>query len=146
MQRRQNNDQGYHNNFYGNDERMAWVLFSIVIIYLITNTPRIILNFYEFTTIDHFREDSKSFCYYLPPWVVILTSISMVLITLNSSINFFIYCVCNTSFRQQCKEYWDWFRLNLTGSSAENQQVEEAVEVLELNGVKPIAQPENSIV
>ena len=32
---------------------------------------------------------------------MLLTSVSLVLMTINSSVNFFIYCFANTTFRQE---------------------------------------------
>ena len=118
--RRQNRpgSNGGGNNTSANEEsRMALVLFSIIILYFITNTPRIILNFYEFFTIDTFRENKDNFCYLLPTWVMIMTSISLVLITFNSSINFFIYCVCNTIFQQQFVKHWKLFKSKICPQS-----------------------------
>jgi hypothetical protein len=48
----------------------------------------------------HFRlsiRDPK--CFHLPLWVVLLTSVSLILMIINSSVNFFIYCVFNSTFR-----------------------------------------------
>ena len=69
-----------------------------------SNTPRLILNFYEFFINEAFQESSKpnpTGCFYLPHWVLVTTSVSLVLITSNASTNFFIYCFVNTAFREE---------------------------------------------
>ena len=69
---------------------------------IVSNTPRLILNFYEFFINEAFQESSKpSGCFYLPHWVLVTTSVSLVLITSNASTNFFIYCFVNTAFREE---------------------------------------------
>ena len=40
-------------------------------------------------------------CFYLPLWIRILQNISILCLILNASINFFIYCVFNSSFRAE---------------------------------------------
>ena len=40
-------------------------------------------------------------CFYLPLWIKILQNISLLCLILNSSTNFFIYCVFNSSFRAE---------------------------------------------
>ena len=53
------------------------------------------MNFYEFFSIDAFRKnrDNEASCNLLPLWVMVMTSVSLLLMTINSSINFFIYCL-----------------------------------------------------
>ena len=75
---------------------------------IVSNTPRLILNFYEFFINEAFQEASNpstSNCFPLPHWVLVTTSISLVLITSNASTNFFIYCFVNTAFREEFQRY-----------------------------------------
>jgi Na+(H+)/acetate symporter ActP len=97
-------DNNNANNNYNEEKRCAIVLFVIVTMFFVCNVPRIVLNFYEFFTIEDFREDNE--CYVLPLWVMVMTSVSVVLMTINSSVNFFIYCLVNTKFREELKSRW----------------------------------------
>ena len=82
---------------------------------LASNTPRLVLNFYEFFNIKAFRKSAETDdCFPLPPWVLVTTSINLVLITSNASTNFFIYCFVNTTFRGELSQYWKKF-LKRTG-------------------------------
>ena len=42
----------------------------------------------------------KNACFRLPSWVLVMTSVSALLITLNSSLNFIIYCAMCRNFRE----------------------------------------------
>ena len=78
------------------------MIYHLYYYFLVSNTPRLILNFYEFFINEAFQESSKpSGCFYLPHWVLVTTSVSLVLITSNASTNFFIYCFVNTAFREE---------------------------------------------
>ena len=79
----------------------AAVLFSIVVLFLVCNVPRIVLNCYEVFTVELFRENIENDCYRLPLWVMLVTLLSLFLMIFNASINFFVYCLINTTFRQE---------------------------------------------
>jgi hypothetical protein len=69
------------------------------------------LNFYEFFSIDAFRKnrDNETSCNLLPLWVMVMTSVSLLLMAINSSINFFIYCLVMTlpeSKYRVCQGLW----------------------------------------
>lgn len=102
-------DEGHHQSLTGEDRRMAIVLFSIVVLYMVCNTPRLILNFYEFFSIDLFRRN-PNLCFRMPTWVEVMTSVNLVIITFNSSVNYFIYCACNTTFREEQSARWAAFK------------------------------------
>ena len=48
------------------DTRMALILMFIVVTYMITNTPRMILNAYEFTINDFWQANRQNDCYMHP--------------------------------------------------------------------------------
>lgn len=81
------------------ENRQALVLFFIVILFLVCNLPRIILNCYEVFIIT--KIDDQDPCFTLPAWVLIINLVNLVLMVTNSSINFFVYCFVNTTFRRQ---------------------------------------------
>ena len=92
--------------------------------FIVSNTPRLILNFYEFFINEAFQEASNpstSNCFPLPHWVLVTTSISLVLITSNASTNFFIYCFVNTAFREELHRYGRMNKMSILKSSTSNE-------------------------
>ena len=101
------------------ESRKAQVLFVIVIIFVVCNVPRIILNMEELSAIAPSywnsynpisRENSseqafKTFdaikCYSAPFWAHILRSVSNLLLTLNASVGCFVYCMICSRFRKE---------------------------------------------
>ena len=79
------NNSSEHEN---EDRKNAIVLFGIVVIFLVSNIPRILLNAYEFFVLS-------SECIIVPFWVFVMTSINGLCLTFNSSFNFFVYCFVN---------------------------------------------------
>lgn len=109
LRRRRNvmgpNATAAHQQQLNEDNRQALVLFSIVIIFLISNVPRIALNLHEVFTIEQYKEDVSHGCIHLPFWVLLSGTVSQLLMVVNSSINFFIYCVMSALFREV---FWDY--------------------------------------
>ena len=83
------------------ERNCAIVLFCIVAIFLICNIPRITLNMNE----SFYIERIDDVCYQKPLWVDIFFSINPLLLQLNSSINFFIYCLANPGFRMELTKF-----------------------------------------
>ena len=101
------------------ESRKAQVLFGIVIIFVVCNVPRTILNMEELSAIapsywkslnpiskeDSPDQASKTFdaikCYSAPFWAHILRSISKLLLTLNASVGCFVYCMICSRFRHE---------------------------------------------
>lgn len=94
----------YHNT-------QAAVLFFIVVAFLVCNVPRIVLNCYEVFTVESFRANVDNECYRLPMWVMTTTLLSLLLMIVNSSINFFVYCLVNATFRQELLNRWPWCKV-----------------------------------
>ncbi len=69
--------------------------------FLICNVPRVVLNVYELLTVGRMRDDA---CFTLPAWVSATAVLSYVLIATNSSVNFFLYCLVNPTFRAEFLE------------------------------------------
>jgi len=117
------------------------VLFGIVVIFVASNVPRIFLNFYEFFTIEKMKED----CYAIPTWVMIMTSVSVTLMVLNSSINFFIYCLVNQDFRvelqSQIRDKW----MKLKSTKRRRNSVHATTEDVELKTMVTKSQETNVI-
>nr|XP_040583812.1 FMRFamide receptor-like [Lepeophtheirus salmonis] len=83
------------------ENRAAIVLFFIVVMFLICSLPRVILNLYEVLKLNMLRAVVSNKCYTLPLWVDLLSSVSIALLVINSSINFFVYCFVNRTFRNE---------------------------------------------
>ena len=79
------------------------MLFAIVILFIISHTPRIILNVEELVTLDNKMTAKKEGCVWLQFWTLILIPVSHFLLQINSGINLFIYCFFNTFFREALK-------------------------------------------
>merc|ERR1712224_1036398 len=75
------------------------VLFAIVILFLLFHILRILLNIEEFLSLLKMNQAEKENCKWLPFWTMIAVPVSHTLLQINSSINLFIYCFCNKSFR-----------------------------------------------
>ena len=81
------------------DNRQALVLFGIVVIFFVSNVPRILLNLHEVFTIDDYKEELSKGCTNLPLWVLLSGNFSQLFMVANSSLNFFIYCFMSSVFR-----------------------------------------------
>ena len=88
-----------------NQRTQTIILFVIVIIFVLCHFLRIILNVEElilhWTT---FRDLSSQCRYAHSYWYYISTPISETLLKINSSVNFFVYCFFNQSFRKVINE------------------------------------------
>ena len=87
------------------DTATTTLLFSIVIVFLICHSPKVVLNIYEGTRIF---EDTSTWIW--PVWAEIVTNCSHLLLVINSSINIVIFMARDHKFRQallqmlQCKK------------------------------------------
>ena len=78
------------------------VLFSIVILFGLFHILRIILNIEEFTSLDEMKKAKEvKGCEWLQYWTIISSAVSHLLLQINSSVNFVIYCYFNKSFRDE---------------------------------------------
>ena len=79
--------------------QQTMILFVIVILFVLSHVLRIILNIEEMKSLREEREALDQGCEWLKFWTIIVAPISHLLLQINSSINFFIYCFYNQSFR-----------------------------------------------
>ena len=90
--------------------RQAIVLFGIVIAFFVCHVLRIILNIEEIITFKDWKETERKanqankMCGGVQFWVMITTDWSHLLLQINSSINFFIYCFFGKQFKKVLKE------------------------------------------
>jgi len=87
---------------------LAAVLIVIVLVFLVSNTPRLILNLFEFGVHGKSSEndnntdsqpDTGCSCDLSPVWYSVMISVSHFFLTINSSINFLIYCSVGEKFK-----------------------------------------------
>ena len=93
------------------ESKQAKILFIIVLCYLTFHSPRFLIRLHEFYSLDILKEsiegrnDGKGHCDSFPFWALSCTSVSHLLLTMNSSVNFFIYCYLSTTF-QKVLRHW----------------------------------------
>ena len=92
--------QKYAYVIYEWSPRQAIVLFAIVILFVCCHALRILLNINELLTLSVVRASIKNGCFGVPFWALIGVAVSHFLITVNSSVNFFIYCFMSPTFRR----------------------------------------------
>ena len=79
---------------------LAPILFSVVIVFVICNSLRVILNIYDSAVVEEIIECEKSnIGRYPPAWIMCTISVSHLLLMANSSVNFLVYCVAGKRFR-----------------------------------------------
>ena len=88
-----------------NESKKTIILFSIVIIFIVCHSLRIVLNIEEFLNLaklikisDKACENSSTF------WVEIATPINQLLLIINSSCNFFIYSFFDSAFQKSLNQ------------------------------------------
>ena len=87
---------------------MYMVLLSIVVIFICCNTPRTIIDIWEFYHLEDivncnelYLEERSNHPFMPEKWIECLTHISHFTAIFNSSINFLVYCVVGHNFRKQ---------------------------------------------
>ena len=79
--------------------QQTMILFVIVILFGLSHVLRIALNIEEFISLEDSNNARANGCDWIKFWTYLASPISHVLLLINSSINFFIYCFFNPSFR-----------------------------------------------
>lgn len=83
------------------ENRQALMLFAIVVFFIVFNTPRNFLNLYELVVFDEVIQSWNHGCKALKLWVLLVGTVSHLLLVINSSLNFFLYCGMSTTFRNE---------------------------------------------
>ena len=81
--------------------QQTMILFSVVILFGLFHILRIILNVEEFSSLDNRKNAKQQGCEWLQYWTIIASPVSSLLLQLNSSFNFIIYCFFNKPFREK---------------------------------------------
>ena len=92
------------------ERRQAIVLFGIVIAFFLCHILRIVVNIEEIITYDDWvkteerAEKAGQYCGGVQFWTMITTDYSFLLLQINASINFFIYCFFSKQFQKVLKD------------------------------------------
>ena len=100
LKRNSDNDLERRTNFPGNTSHSAGTLTAIVLMYLICNVPRLVLNMAEYLLYPDVYYSDSCGCSLTPTWFAILCRISHFLLTVNSSLNFLIYFSIGKRFKK----------------------------------------------
>ena len=77
------------------------VLFVVCFVFGFCHTPRFVLGIHELVVLDDYNNSRENFnCNEVPLSVLIAGSVSQLCLTLNSTLNFFIYIVTCLDFRK----------------------------------------------
>ena len=79
------------------------MLFAIIAIFLISHTPRSILNIEEFVSLNNEENAKKEGCIWLQYWTVFVVPISHILLQIKCSTNLLILCVFSRPFRRDIR-------------------------------------------
>ena len=90
------------------------ILFVIVILFVLSHVLRITLNIEEFTSLEDSNKAKDNGCNWMIFWTYLAAPISHILLLINSSINLFIYCSFNQSFRDVLAAWLRTIFKNLT--------------------------------
>ena len=80
--------------------QLSFALFAVVICFVICNLLRILLNIDELVIFKMAQASEQNGCLGFQYWSLFAVSISKFLLALNSSGNFFIYCITSSEFRK----------------------------------------------
>ena len=89
--------------FKPNSTYLGLTLTGIVLVYLICNLPRLVLNLVEYYLIAEIYKLDECGCSLAPWWISSFIRSSHLLLTTNSSVNFFIYISFSRSFKKVFK-------------------------------------------
>ena len=108
------------------------ILISIVVIFLICHTPRIIMNINEFINIEIFHQCKAV---HLPIWALVTVDVSKFALILNSSISFFVYCLVGKRFRKELFTILGMMRRNQNNREIDDNDEATAIEMERLTTV-----------
>ena len=102
---RDENKESQEDKELRNQRNQTIILLSIVIIFFVCHSLRIILNFHDLVTHKSMFQSSENDCRHGHPyWVNIAHPVSETFLKLNSVASFFIYCTFNNHFRKVAKK------------------------------------------
>ena len=94
------------------EEKLFIIFFSISLLFLICQLPRLITNLQEAVFAKEMNECKKAGYHEFPLWTYPLIHISRLFLTINSSINSAIYCLFSSKYRAQAKKSFTCWKIN----------------------------------
>ena len=77
------------------------ILFAVCFVFGFCHTPRLVLGIHELVVLDDYNSSRENFhCNEVPLSVLIVGSVSQLCLTLNSTLNFFIYIITCSDFKK----------------------------------------------
>ena len=104
----------------------------LVLVFLILNTPRLILGLIEVTELNIVKkcyEHGQN--YEVPKQTYILDFIARFLVILNSSVNFLIYCLAGSEFRSKLFIWIGWRKMERMSRRGEGRRLRKGKELSE---------------
>ena len=121
--RQTNSSNGRENRKLDHVVNRTYIQFSIVVIFVLCHTLRIVLSIDDFLNLDRFKLIQEKGCHNANKlWFRIVVPISQLLIILSPSANFFIYSFFDPTFQNILKEAWLYFK-NMRQRVRENMNV-----------------------
>ena len=87
-----------------NDVQKTYILFSIVIVFALCHTVRIMLNIEEFLNLGRFKDEINQGCDVFGAWFKMCLPLNQLFIIISSSANFFIYICFDSGFQCVLRE------------------------------------------
>ena len=124
----QNNEDNHSTNgsCQSGDYNLAMILAGIVIVFCVCHCLRVFLAFYSVSVMERTNEcivKGKEAAH--PSWLYVISALNHLMLMVNSSINFIIYCAVGSKFRKVLKD-----KFLPSRSSARTNQIE----IQQLNG------------
>ena len=110
------------------DYNLAMILAGIVIVFCVCHSLRVFLAFYYVSVMERTNEcivKGKEAAH--PSWLYVISALNHLMLMVNSSINFIIYCAVGSKFRKVLKD--KFFPSRSSGSARTNQ-----IEIQQFNG------------
>ena len=101
--------------------QLAKMMMVLVLVFLILNTPRLLLGLLEVTQlskVEHCYQHDRDF--HIRKETFLLDFIARFLVIINSSINFLSYCLAGSEFRKQLQSF---FMGKMTSTNTGNEEV-----------------------
>ena len=101
--------------------QLAKMMMVLVLVFLILNTPRLLLGLLEVTQlskVEHCYQHDQDF--HIRKETFLLDFIARFLVIINSSINFLSYCLAGSEFRKQLQSF---FVGKMTSTNTGNEEV-----------------------
>jgi hypothetical protein len=109
---------------------LAKTMMVLVLVFLVLNTPRLILGLIEVTDLNIVKK-----CYEhgkdvkVSKHTYILDFIARFLVILNSSVNFLIYCLTGSEFRSKLLTWMGWRRMETQNRERQGKDITERDEI-----------------